>query len=276
MIRILSFNILGYNFVNSEDYPRESYNYLSREYRREKILSFLSCAKDLFDIIGLQEVTYDNDGHEYNYIHDILCDLFYCNFVPHEDGHWDSNIRNGNALFFRKSIFSNPVWHNIDLSTGNHCIRCDIIYNQKLLRVMNIHTDSDSSELRGIELFKALSLLENNYSTDIILGDFNTPTTKPIKYLFDKYSYKDAMKENISTFSIIIPEKLCMYEKVGPIDHVIYRNCELVSSYVLSNNMWNIYPLNGQLDILGPQRLNKCLSLYGSDHIPIMVKLNIV
>lgn len=288
MIRVLSFNVLAPHYADPEDYPPGCDKELKREYRREKILNFLSSNKSDCDIIALQEVTIDTDQRkgEYDYYYNLLKNEFYGNFVYHDFGYCDEwkkydfdseygYIKCGNALFLNKNIFEIIKWDSLKLSiTGNRAIVADVIhlFTNKYLRIGNIHLSSGKDITPRISEFqKLLSLFPfNNKYIDIIIGDFNNGLTiSPFIELLSQHLFHDSLDgiDDKRTYS--------MYDrprKHYPVDHIIYRGSHIIilpQSCVIDNDIWSRNPYDEHFDEYQTSRLKECLNTFGSDHFPI-------
>ena len=177
MLTALTFNVLAPNYAAPKYYPPIDNIYLSRHFRRSATTKFLNNIKSKCDIIALQEVTHDtiiNDEichiriGEYNYFNDLLSDDFIGTFVPHDKSYWsnyfDKNnenyayIQNGNALFLRKSVFSEITWYDVPLTTGNHAVSAIAIYSptKRFIHILNVHFENLNENTRFIELSAAL------------------------------------------------------------------------------------------------------------------------
>ncbi|CAH6419111.1 Hypothetical protein HVR_LOCUS305 [uncultured virus] len=295
---------------------------------------------NLCDIIALQEVTMDtiikfNDKDYYHpgelkYYQQCLDSEFVGNFYPHDvsySNEWKfysldspySYIETGNALFFRRSSFTNPLWKDLDLEIdasiysdrklfpiGNHAIYGEAIHliSGRPIRIINPHLSSESPQVRILEFQQVLNQLPfNSQSLDIIVGDFNNGLDiPPFQEIINQHKFRDALSG--------IDDKLTysMYDrprKRFPVDHIIFRgdniNVESNNSHenhgfpeftitgVIDSRLWTKYPYNGVIsshngitnahdkiiDVHQKTRLQECLDIYGSDHIPIIATLNI-
>lgn len=299
VIRIISFNVLAPHYADPNDYPPNCDFELGREYRRERILKFLTEMKYKCDIIALQEVTLDTEFNgffrkgEYQHFIKLLSKEFYHEFVAHDlefcdewknyppDSEFGRTI-NGNALFFRKDLFNKPKWYNLKLSDkGNRaiCGKVKHLPTEKTIKFTNIHFSSGrNTEYRLNECSNLLNqLVFDPDHLDIIVGDFNNGICiAPFNKLIEKHNFINSLIDidNQRTYS--------MYDrprKKFPVDHCIYRGKNILviptSSEVLTNNAWEEYPFDEQFDKYQSERLKKCLSLYGSDHFPILIKFKL-
>ena len=282
MLSILSFNILAPHFANPSHYPPGMSDALSQEYRRNHTTRFLTQMKELCDIIGFQEVTHGDRDHpcsydEFTYLIDLLGEEFIGMFQSHEPHYWSDYGRYvpiGNALFFRRSVFSEPSWYDVSLRTGNHAILAEVTHltSMQKIRILNVHFDSESHTQRNRELTMALSSLPSKCGTiDIILGDFNMEISDSAFGQIKRTAFRDVLSDvNIKdpTFSFMTDE---------PIDHIVYRDSSCSGiipircrTRIFGNDLWNKYPKLGIIDIFAGSRLKECLDLYGSDHFPIL------
>lgn len=291
MLSILSFNILAPHFASPSYYPPGMDKPLAQCYRRRATRRFLSQIKQSCDILAFQEVTHGTKSpdplpgcklspvsfDEYSDLIELLDDTFTGMFYPHDPNYWSeygTYVPNGNALFFRRDVFSDPVWTNISLKTGNHAVLGEVTHlcSGQKFRVLNIHLDSESDKRRHCELMTALSYLSDTRDiTDIILGDFNMGASDPYFSVVCQAGFRDVMKDvkvNTPTFSFMSNE---------PIDHIIYRDRSqsaiipiIGKSRVLDNGIWDKYPRLGPLDIFAGARVRACLDTYGSDHLSVL------
>lgn len=297
MLRVLTLNVLAPNFADPKYYPIGSYGHLSTEKRRNIIIRYLISVKNSFDIISLQEVTDDTvipnffgnldtgTTHtrfgEYRFFISALLE-FTSMFIPHDPSHWInyfgstpelSYIRNGNAIFFRRSLFTCPIWGDIPMSTGNHAIIGTVIHRPSLckLRVINIHLDNESNTTRAHELTHVISTIPYHPDiVDIIMGDFNTDIRHLSDILCDT-KFKDTLYQfgdECLTYALVA-------DKDGPIDRIIYRGSSvyLISTEVIGSSLWKRFPVINSRDPLASLRLNACIDAYGSDHFPVQAIL---
>lgn len=277
MLSVLSFNILAPHYAQATFYPPGIDRFLSLEYRRANTSSFLSRMKNVCDIMGFQEVTHDPSCYdEFTYLQELLGDEFYGMFVPHDSHYWTEYgpyVVNGNALFFRREVFTEPTWFDVSLETGNHAVLGETTHipTQRRFRVLVIHLDSEDQNRREYELAVALNTLSRDSKMiDIILGDFNMDSSERAYGTIRQAGYRDSLYDlgiRLPTFSFLTSE---------PIDHIIYR--DLIGAMipipgktkVLDSGLWKEYPELGIVDLFAAPRLKACLDLYGSDHLPIL------
>lgn len=279
MLRVLSFNILAPHFAGPSHYPPGMSNILDQDYRRCRTTKFLLKMKETCDVLGFQEVTHDTEGSydEFTYLEKILGNDFVGMFCPHEPHYWADYgcyVPNGNALFFRRNLFSEPIWYDVDLFTGNHAIMGEVTHlpTSKKFRVLNVHLDSDEHKQRNYELNAGLTALEPFPDTiDIVLGDFNMEASDPYYPIVRQTGFKDIVTElqiKTPTFAFITDE---------PIDHILYRDpmrppitLSCRETCVLDGGIWNKYAKYGPFDTFIIPRLRECIDLHGSDHFPLL------
>lgn len=262
MCRILTLNILAENFALPQFYPQGCDKYLATNYRWTKLKCFLENIRDSYDVLLFQEVTHHTIINNitypgnYNLLQQILPD-FEGMFVAHNVDHWltDSNsyLQNGNATFIRRSLGS-VVFHDLDLTTGNHCLLAQ--FNN--YKILNIHLDSDNADKRCLELSGILQYLMDSDTTDIIAGDFNMNSIGNVLNML-----------TLSNFRVISPISIPTYAfgELMAIDTVLCRNGYCSSSNNSGEQLW-------QINLSDCQRLIICLELWGTDHIPVSVVVN--
>lgn len=275
MLSILSLNILAPHFAQPRYYPPGMSEALQQPIRREATTCFLHKMRDTCDIIAFQEVIHEtttsckiHQSHdEFSYLSNVLGDEFIGAFVAHDKHYWNeygTYIPNGNALFFRRSTFTEPIFYNVPLYTGNHAICGEVTHlsTKQRFRVLNVHLDSEYSERRNREFITAISSLPYDTNIiDIIVGDFNMPFSQSLPG-----GFIDILEGGtIPTFSFMSNDA---------IDHIIYRdsNNKLLicdCSGVLHADLWTKYPKLEPIDVFAGPRLKACLNLCGSDHFPV-------
>ena len=291
MLKVLSFNILAPRAADPDDHDPVNEPWLNIEHRRKKILSVLNAD---YDIIGLQEVTHDTVVHcrgasyskagEYGHLTSLLEDNYHCGYVDHDVSYcaewqrYDPSspyyyISNGNALFLKRTTFSEVQFFNLPLGGGNHAIGAQVWYNGRRLYVVNLHLDSDSDDARSTEFTAALSALQTADNV-LILGDHNAGTDiDPLHSIRTYYGYADAFGSRaVPTYPLT--RKL---SKRRPVDHILYRGPALrvQSTQTLGAKIWHHYPYQED-DAVQHFRLNAVLSQFGSDHLPITASFTVI
>lgn len=280
MLSVLSLNILAPNFALPKYYPPGMSNVLDHDYRRQATTRFLLNIKEMYDILAFQEVTHGQQAQscgctydEYTHLKELLDDEFFSMFYSHDKHYWNDYggyVPNGNALFFRRSTFSEPEWSDIPLHTGNHAILGEVTHlpTMRKLRVLNIHLDSEYEANRRRELSNALRNIQPNTEyIDIITGDFNMESSDSCYDLIRQTGFR-GFDHKTPTFSFMMDR---------PIDHIVYRDlcgCNIIpimsKCKVLDAGLWDKFPRLDIIDIFAGARLKACIDLYGSDHIPVI------
>ncbi len=268
-VKVLTFNILAPCWASPEYYPLKAFPYLERTYRREKISNLLSRNKDA-DIFALQEVTEE----EFYYLQQALKN----NYIGYHSLHsrdywtnWSKNDRpwepNGNAIFLKKTRFSDIKFKDITLSSdGNHAAYVEVIDNKthQRMRAVSIHLDSDKSANRKKEFQALLQYLPPRDDViDVIAGDFNThPNSLAVK----EAGFVNILN-SLGVNKVTCPSYTSNFKNpnVGIIDHVLIRHGNPLSGQVIDFGLLEIYPNSKDRK----NRVNASIQLSGSDHFPV-------
>lgn len=272
-IKVLTFNILAPCWASPDLYPASAGAYLDRVYRRGKIINFLK-SKPTVDVFSLQEVT----QVEYGFIQNALKKDYISFQSFHAPTYWAEWITvnppwepNGNAIFLKKSRFSNVSFQDVALTDdGNHAVYAqatDLNTNKKV-RIAAIHLDSDHSYNREREL-KALFALMTPIAgvTDIVAGDFNID----IRYTNLQQDIVKAkftnLLEALGISEVTSPYSSTYYAhaKFGVIDNIIIRNGQALDGAVISNGLFQLYPAPKDED----PRVTLNMQITGSDHFAV-------
>ena len=287
-IKLLTFNILAPHYANPKYYPKCVIPHLDTQKRLTATLAFLNDISKRCDIIALQEVT-DNTVDRvgtFDRIRDVLQKNFEGQFLPHDEKYWNSWIdrnkdshfsymKNGNSLFINRHSFTEPIWRDIPLTTGNYAICAKVIHRKTgiSVRVLNIHLDTEDGYKKeytsAMEAIKELSNTIVNPSTtivnpittvvnpsttvanpsttvvnlsstiDIIMGDFNHSLKDPhIEPINRDNNFTDALTiDRKLTFSMPTSST----RTIMPIDHIIYRSGH-VTPLADSDNLFHGLP----------------------------------
>jgi len=276
-IKVISFNILAPCWASPSYYPDATLQYLDRVYRRNKIIDFLQ--NQNADIIMLQEVTQT----EFGYINNSL-KTNYSGFMSlHSSTYWSNWITvnppwepNGNAIFLNKARFKNIVFSDIALSDdGNHAAyteSVDSYNNNKLIRAVSIHLDSDHASNRNNEFNALMSFMKPSNSLDIIGGDFNIDVQNSnLKVDINKNGYINTLY-SLGITDPTSPYSTTYYRRsvYGAIDTILIRNSVPQTGSVYSFNLYNLYP-----DLkLDSDRITENMKICGSDHFPVGTVIN--
>lgn len=291
MITIITFNILAPNFADPKYYPPKCEMFLDPVKRRIATTNFINSIKSKCDIFAFQEVTYDTEIEtneaqyirkgEFRYIENLLSDEFTGMFFSHDKEYWGSffserdeysYIKNGNAIFFRRSIFKCHIWHDVPLQTGNHSVRCDLIHisTGSKVRVLNLHLDSQSHEMRIIELSSVLNNMSetlSNNTIDLIVGDFNTNS---VNNIIRSAGFNNSIQD------VGICKPTFAFDNNEPIDHILYRGDITPipeNTIILDGGFWDDMK-DTTLDN-NYSRIETYFNLSGSDHLPVMATFSL-
>jgi endonuclease/exonuclease/phosphatase family metal-dependent hydrolase len=206
--------------------------------------------------------------------------------VFHDDTYWANWItedpafnRNGVSVAVNLNKYEMCTFTNCSLGTGNHAAvaTCRNIAIQRWVRFVSVHFDSDTSSRRATESAAIVAWLNSDTSNeyiDIIAGDYNADTDA------------GTMKNNIINAGFVdVLRAVGIAENTSPwtgsgqnIDHLCVRGLRTtpVSGLVHSNNLWNLYPVQGGPtgQALTDQRITSHMNITGSDHFPIEATFN--
>lgn len=279
-LKVITFNILAPCWASPSYYPASASIYLDRVYRRTKIINFLK-SRPTADIISLQEVTVV----EYGYIRDALKKDYISFQSLHDPTYWSNWITenppwesNGNAVFLKKSRFTNINFQDIALTDdGNHAvyIQATDINTNKKIRIAGIHLDSDRSYNRERELKALFALmLPLNDVMDVVAGDFNIDINyNNLQQDIVHNQFLNVLSE-LGVNQITSPYSSTYYAhaKFGVIDNIIVRNGLPIDGNVNSNGLFELYPDPKDED----PRVTANMQITGSDHFSVegTVKVN--
>ena len=272
-LKIMSFNILAPCWADPSLYPKDSWPYLDRVYRRDKIINFLLANSDV-DVIALQEVTTIEFGfinavlmNEYQGFQSLHAMDYWSNWITHNVP-WEPN---GNALFLKKTTFKNIAFNDVLLSDdGNHAAIAMAVHRltNKNVQVLSVHLDSDHAYNREREFQAALGLMvESSAQIDIIAGDFNIDITKAnLSQDITKANFVNVLHE-MGVNEVTSPYLGMYYANsvYGPIDSVLARNVVPNNANVFDFGLFRIYPNKKDETMRIVANFQRC----GSDHFPI-------
>lgn len=333
-LNVATFNVLAPCFAQPSWYYPSSFPYMEAEFRRGRILQFLNSIKE-YDVIALQEVTddfietvggiaYSRTG-DYPYYVSLLTKTHYSCFVSH-DRRYNANsfcanpmsphawIKNGTALFIKRTTFNNVMFNDVILGKGgNHATMAVCVHRAsgKRLRIMSVHLDSDAGGNRQMEWESIKANLPDNPNlVDLILGDFNCSTQQGIlandfssfnkdgeSGKFKNALYKISAETGVMIYKPTHPFTSSYanghtYEKLSNIVYRyglnpsniyysgvgVYGTLEGTCSGVIDNNLWVICPDTRPpgYDQNEEMRVNTNFDAVGSDHFPVVVKFNML
>ena len=279
-LKVVSFNILAPCWADPTLYPAGAGVYLDRTYRQGKIINYLK-SRSTADIITLQEV----NTPEFNAINNALKKNYVGFQSFHSPTYWSQWITvnppwepNGNAVFLKKSKFTNIVFSDVALSTtGNHAslVTAKHTATNKNIRAVSLHLDSDRPQNRDRE-FKALLALMPPLAntTDIVAGDFNID----INNTGLQNDVTSAGFTNVLG-SLGIDEPTSPYSSTyyghtpfGALDFILARKATPIDGAIISNGLYITFP-----DLQDDEaRIIEHMKITGSDHFAVegTVKIN--
>lgn len=245
MVKVLSWNILAVEFVKKSYYPMLNIDCINdRPTRIKKIVKRL--IEENADIILLQEVMI----YELNYLQMHLTNYHFSDFCSIDWDKYKNNTESGNIIIFKKSYFlSNFVSNRIKYNGSTFGLYL-MLYpknSKNVWNVFNIHLDDQFYQTRNAQINSIRPLL-SRLKYCIIGGDFNQEYNQTSKL----YMIKDftVLNDNITYF----------IEDYVNIDNILTKGFFKIKTFV-SYDYKNI-----------PKQ--KLFNLFGSDHIPIIAKID--
>ncbi len=243
-ISFTTWNILAPIFVECRFYKSTECALLNIEKRRPKIFETIDSIDS--DVFVLQEVT----RPEFAELVKRYKDKYIMKLIIHDDIHWemkDNNIKNGNAVFLRKSICKLEKMYGVLLSeNGNRGLVCRFTIRGKQMAVCAVHLDHRSGLRRKEQIRALLHFLGKNIHMPLLIGgDFNEPANTIITY----------MKEKGFEMNEIAPT---YFEEASmSIDHVFAKSCMISNTTIPKSNKFKI------------------IQQVGSDHLPVTCSVSL-
>ena len=237
-MKVLSWNILANEYIKKQYYPQVKEELLIREERFKLISNKL---KEInADIILLQEVM----SAEYKNLKELLSHKYFISkLIPIQWKGYPEG-ESGNITMIKKSKFTS-------IKQKENYITCK--HRQDKFYIVNIHLDDSSQNRRETQISDILSKV-NDKERVIIGGDCNE------EYKKSSGIYK-LLEDN--NFNISITDFTYFIEKQMKIDNIFFKGLELKDSLV--NNICGHRTISN---------INCQLEKYGSDHFPVIIKLN--
>lgn len=245
MFKIISWNILAVEFVEKNDYLEFDLDFINnRDVRIKKIIKKLR--HENTDIILLQEVMI----YEFNYLKNHLTNYYFSELCKIDWNNYENNTESGNVIMFKKSQFSHDFVSNC-LKYNNSTFGLYVMLYTKntkdVLHIFNVHLDDQFYQTRKNQI-NSIKPLFSRLKYCILGGDFNEEYKQQSKL----YTIKDfiATNNNITYF----------IEDYMNIDNILTKGFLHIKhnvSYDYTNT---------------PKQ--KLFYLFGSDHIPIVIKIN--
>jgi endonuclease/exonuclease/phosphatase family metal-dependent hydrolase len=240
-MKILTWNILASEWVKKSDYPSVKRSVLfDRKGRFNRICALIREADP--DIILLQEVM----QKEYSKLVAEFEETYLISGLKKMVWYNTTSAESGNVTLLRRSRFSSDKLNHIPQEYGLYT-QCE--YMNKSCDIFNIHLDDQSNTKRHTQWAHLQSIMRSSSRANIIAGDFNHPYRKDSKlYHIPGYTVHNLC----STYYI---------ERKMNIDNI------------LTKGMFR--PKNAQC-ALYPTTVEDGFRKYGSDHLPVLVEVDIV
>ncbi len=279
-LKIVDFNILAPCWADPTLYPTGAAAYLGRTYRQGIIIAYLK-SRSTADIITLQEV----NTPEFTAINNALKKNYVGFQSFHSPSYWSQWITvnppwepNGNAIFLKKTKFTNIVFSDVALSTtGNHATFVTAKHSgtNKNIRAVSLHLDSDHPQNRDRELKALLQMmppLQN--TTDIIGGDFNIDINNTGLQTDITHAGLINVLGSVGINEPTSPYSSTYYGHTpfGALDFILTRNATPLNGAVISNGLFITFP-----DLQDDEaRIIENMRITGSDHFAVegTVKIN--
>jgi len=240
-MKILTWNILASEWVKKSYYPGVKQSVLfNRKGRFDRICALLREADP--DIIMLQEVM----KKEYSKLVSKFEDQYIISGLKQMVWYNTTSAESGNVTLLRRTMFSSDKINHIPQEYGLYT-QCE--YKNKACDIFNIHLDDQSNAKRHAQWAHLHSLPRSSSCANIIAGDFNHPYRKDSKlYCVPGYTVHNLC----STYYI---------ERKMNIDNILTKGM--------------VRPKHSQC-VLYPTTIEEGFRTYGSDHLPVLVEVNMV
>ncbi len=276
-LTVVTWNVLAAPWAAREHYPVEmDPELLDRTVRAGLVASVLDRLDA--DVVCLQETTPPDLAQTCT----LLGDEYDVAAAPNGASLWSNWSTaavpwepNGTAVLWRRTAFSDVVTGEVELcADGNVAttMRTRHVGSGALLRIMSVHLDADSPELRRAQLPVALAAFEAEGHSDpgvidIVAGDCNEDTVgTDIGVVVEQSGFCDALSE-LANFDPTHPYARPSddYAPIARLDHVFVRGATPLEGRVVDSDVWDI--------VVPAARLGEHLLRTGSDHLPVTVTL---
>ncbi len=273
-LTVVTWNVLAAPWAAPGHYPHDMDVALLDRTTRARLVAAVLAGLDA-DVICLQETTPpdlartgSDLGDEYDSAAAPNGAALWSNWstdaVP-----WEPN---GTAVMWRRSAFTDVVTGEIVLSTdGNVATMVSACHVESgtPVRVMSVHLDADTPELRRAQLPVALAEWAGEAGVvDIVVGDFNEDTVDTeLGVVASDFGFRDALSE-VGNFDPTHPyaRPTDDYAPIARLDHVLLRGAVPRAGRVVDSNVWHI--------VVPADRLGEHLRCTGSDHLPVTVTIS--
>ena len=183
---------------------------------------------------------------------------------------------NGTAVLWRRDAFTDVVIGEVVLSADGNVattMRARHVGSGAPVRIMSVHLDADSPELRRSQLPVALAAFETDGQSDfgvidIVAGDCNEDTVDTdLGVAVEHHGFCDALNE-LANFDPTHPYARPDddYAPIARLDHVLIRGVTPQEGRVVDSDVWDI--------VVPAARLGEHLLRTGSDHLPVIVTVS--
>ena len=272
-LTVVTWNVLAAPWAAPEHYPRDMDPALLDRTTRAGLVASVLADLDA-DVVCLQETTPPDLartgldlGDEYDRAAAPNGAALWSNWstpaVP-----WEPN---GTAVLWRRSVFTDIVTGEVELSADGNvattvCARH--VGSGAPMRIMSVHLDADTPELRRAQLPVALAGFEAEVGiVDIVAGDFNEDTLDTdLGVVAENHGFRDALSE-VGNFDPTHPYARPSddYAPIARLDHVLMRGAAPQAGRVVDSGVWHI--------VVPSARLGEHLQRTGSDHLPVTVTI---
>ena len=276
-LTVVTWNVLAAPWAAREHYPVEmDPELLDRTVRAGLVASVL--ARLDADVVCLQETT----APDLAATRAQLGDVYDVAAAPNGASLWSNWSTaavpwepNGTAVLWRRTAFSDVFTGEVELcADGNVAttIRARHVGSGAFIRIMSVHLDADSPELRRAQLPLALAASEaeghsDHGVIDIVGGDCNEDTVgTDLGVAVQHHGFCDALSE-LANFDPTHPYARPSddYAPIARLDHVFVRSATPLAGRVVDSDVWDI--------VVPAARLGEHLLRTGSDHLPVTVTL---
>ena len=272
-LTVVTWNVLATPWAAPEHYPHDMDPALLDRTTRAGLVASVLADLDA-DVICLQETTPPDLartgldlGDEYDRAAATNGAALWSNWstpaVP-----WEPN---GTAVLWRRSAFTDIVTGEVELSADGNVattVSARHVGSGASVRILSVHLDADTPELRRVQLPVALAAFETAAGViDIVAGDFNEDTLDTdLGVVAENHGFRDALSE-VGNFDPTHPYARPSddYAPIARLDHVLIRGAAPQAGRVVDSGVWHI--------VVPSARLGEHLQRTGSDHLPVTVTI---
>ncbi len=273
-LTVVTWNVLAAPWAAPEHYPHDMDPALLDRTTRARLVAAVLSGLDA-DVVCLQETTPSDLartctdlGNKYDRAASpngaALWSSWSTEAVP-----WEPN---GTAVLWRRSAFTDVVIGEVALSADGNVaatLSARHVGSGASVRIMSVHLDADTPELRRVQLPVALGAFETAVGAiDIVAGDFNEDTVDTdLGAVAADCGFLDGLSEvgNLDpTHPYARPSD--DYAPIARLDHVLLRGAIAHLGRVVDSGVWHI--------VVPADRLGEHLHRTGSDHFPVTVTVS--